>query len=168
MLDEHMAQKASAFVDNEMGLSEAQDYFRVIEQRDDVRSTVDRYFLIGEVLRTGRSPRSCDLAERVAQRLAAEPTVLAPAMSRSSETFRRHIVTGALAASLAAMAVFVWRGLGGIAAFDGALAGSAGAVLAEAHVDPEMQAYLLAHSGASHMSGGGTLMPYMRLVSYEQ
>ncbi|QJD30145.1 sigma-E factor negative regulatory protein [Methylococcus geothermalis] len=168
MLDEHMAQKASVFVDNEMGFAEAQDYFRLIEKREDVRSVVSRYYLIGEVLRTGRMPLGGDLADRVARQVAVEPTILAPAMAKSSDTFRRHIVTGALAASLVAMAVFVWRGLSGFTAFDGGPSAGSGMALAEARIDPEMQAYLLAHSGTSHLAGAGTLMPYMRLVSYEQ
>ncbi|UZR29355.1 sigma-E factor negative regulatory protein [Methylococcus mesophilus] len=165
MLDEHMAQKASVFVDNEMDLAEARDYFRLIEKREDVRSTVSRYYLIGEVLRTGRTPLGGQLAETVARQVAIEPLILAPARAKSPDTFRRHIVTGALAASMVAVAVFVWRGLSGFAAFDGGLSGVA---LAEARMDPEMQAYLLAHSGTSHVAGSGTLMPYMRMVSYEQ
>ncbi|MEW6038950.1 MAG: RseA family anti-sigma factor [Pseudomonadota bacterium] len=167
MLDEHMAQKASAFVDNEMGLAEAQEYFRVIENREDVRSIVSRYYLIGEVLRTGQTPRG-KLAERVAHQIKVEPAILAPVSVKPSYTLRRHIVTGALAASMAAMAVFVWRGLNGFAAFEDGFSMAPGAILAEAQIDPEMQVYLLAHSGTSHVAGAGTLMPYMRLVSHEQ
>lgn len=168
MLDEHMAQKASVFVDNEMDLAEARDYFRLIEKREDVRSTVSRYYLIGEVLRTGRTPLGGQLAETVARQVAIEPLILAPARAKSLDTFRRHIVTGALAASMAAVAVFVWRGLSGFAAFDGGLSAVSGVALAEARMDPEMHAYLLVHSGTSHVAGSGTLMPYMRMVSYEQ
>jgi hypothetical protein len=196
MLDEHMAQKASVFVDNEMSLAEAQEYFRVIENRQDVRAVVNRYYLIGEVLRTGQTPRG-KLAERVAHRMKAEPAILAlvspppktplgsifdpsrgkkhwgrPGVflesGKSSYTLRRRIVTGALVASLGAMAVFLWRGLNGFDSFEGGLSQATGATLAEVRIDPEMQAYMLAHSGASRLAGAGTLMPYLRLVSHEQ
>lgn len=168
MLEEHIAQKASVFVDNEMDPTEAEGYLRLIEKREDVRSTVSRYYLIGEVLRTGRVPVGNGLAEAVARRITLEPTILAPARVRASDRLRRHIVTGALAASMAAVAVFVWRGVSGFAAMDGGLSAGAGVALAEARLDPEMRAYLLAHSGTSHVAGSGTLMPYMRMVSYEQ
>lgn len=170
MLEEHIAQKASVFVDNEMDLAEAEGYLRLIGKREEFRSTLSRYYLIGEVLRTGRTPPGNRLAEAVAHRIAFEPAILAPAKARAFDSLRRHIVTGALAASMAAMAVLVWRGVSGVsgfAAMDGGLSAGADVASAEARMDPDMQAYLLAHSGTSHVAGSGTLMPYMRLVSYE-
>lgn len=170
MMDEHMARRASLFADSEMESSEAVDYLGAIEHHEDARRTLGRYYLIGEVLRAGHTPPGFDLAERVERRLALEPAILAPARPGSVGFFRRQLVTSALAASLAAMAIFVWNGVSGLAGLNSNAVAhmDSGMVLTQAQIDPEMQTYLLVHSGSSHVAGSGTLMPYMRMVSYEK
>jgi sigma-E factor negative regulatory protein RseA len=123
--------------------------------------------LIGDAMRGHTAP---DVAQRVQQRLAAEPTVLAP---RAAEPRRRRAAWYALsmAASVAAVALVAWMAL---PQFD--LGRDAGPALTARAPEPQAVAvpvaqgvtdYLLAHQRFSPSLAIGGIAPYIRTVAEE-
>lgn len=165
MLDENTSKRLSLFVDGQVESSEVRQYLRLIEANPDAARALSRYYLVGEVLRSGRVPCRVDFAERVRERLDREPTVIG-SIRKSPKMTRQHWLTGAMAASLAVAALLVWNSLQGFAPSDWVTQLDAALPLAQAQSDPQLQTYLMVHSETSHVAGSEALMPYMRVLSY--
>jgi negative regulator of sigma E activity len=165
MLDENTSKRLSLFVDEQMGSAEARQYLRLIETNLDAARALSRYYLIGEVLRSGRVPCRVDFAERVRECIDREPIVIGPTR-KSPRMTRQHWLTGAMAASLAAAALLVWNSLQGFTPSVWMTQLDAALPLAQVQSDPQLQTYLMVHSETSHVAGNEALMPYMRVLSY--
>jgi len=103
-----MKEHVSALMDGELDESSEGRCLQVLKQDSESRESWDLYHLIGDALRghtTGSLPRSFD------ERLAEEPTVLAP--QRKTHHKRHHPVWMGLsvAASVAAVAYVGWMAL---------------------------------------------------------
>ena len=157
------------------------------------RDAWDTYHLIGDVIRDGSAgapPLSAGFSARFSQRLAQEPTVLAPralsAVASAPAKSRFHTYALSAAASVAAVAVVGWMALSNISGntpAGGELAKAPAAVAPQvAAVPPQTAAalvaaakpapaaehlheYLLAHQGISPSTAFQGVAPYVRTVS---
>lgn len=170
----------SALMDGELDDVEAQRELGRMKDNAERRDCWDSFHLVGDALR-GEKLLSAGFNEAFTERLAAEPTVLAP--RRNARQVKR-IATYALsaAASLSAAALVAWVaiapsgpvGLQADATARGntqaSLIANPGAVqaalpLASVSSEGRMNEYLLAHQGFSPSTAIQGLAPYIRSVS---
>lgn len=98
-----MNESISAFMDGEAGDAEGERTLKLLKVDAGARQEWVAYHVIGDVLR--QTPvGSTDITARVATRIAAEPTVLAP--RKSAE--KRPLVVWSAAASVTAVALAGW------------------------------------------------------------
>lgn len=165
----------SEFMDGEADESRASDQVRRLKDEPESSRAWATYHLIGDTLRgqTGVSPQ---FGERIAQRLAQEPTVLAPRRPSAARYVRRHAV--ALAASFAGVALVGWIGLfnnpfvrqpslDNLALTQGTPATSVRLPGSAEAVDGDVNQYLLAHQQFSPRTSMQGVASYVRTVSGE-
>lgn len=159
--------KISTLMDGEFdGLDAEQQVARL--RQAELRNGWDTFHVIRDTLR-GEPVLSADFTARVASRLEAEPTVLAP---RRRQPARRGMMYAlSAAASVSAVAVVAWVALSvnpqiqtghEIAA---APAAPPVAELVPVQGDGHMTGYLLAHQGVSPSTTIQGVAPYVRSVS---
>jgi sigma-E factor negative regulatory protein RseA len=107
-MKEQQRQAVSALLDGELAASQVGQVIDALEQDPELRALWDRYHLIGGALRReGAALAWRGIAGQTRARIAAEPTVLAPANLRHRRPSRVAPFAGvALAASAAFLAVF--------------------------------------------------------------
>jgi sigma-E factor negative regulatory protein RseA len=168
--------KISELMDGELDGHQAQRQLVRLKQDQDLAQCWHTFHLVGDALR-GERILSQGFDQRLATRLAAEPTVLAPQRSMA-----KRITTYAFsaAASLSAVAVVGW-----LAFFNNPLApqsdvahapntptpaaiSPAQAQLASVPSDGKMNEYLIAHQEFSPSTAIQGLAPYIRGVSSAQ
>ena len=166
-------EKISALIDGELEEREARQQFGRLKQDEELAQCWATFHLIGDAMR-GENPLSQGFGERLAQRLAGEPTVLAPRRIAA-----RRLVAYALsaAASLSAVALVGWMAL-----FNNPLAPQPdraqapnattpaavpdpSATLASVPSEGRMNEYLIAHQEFSPSTEIQGLAPYIRGVS---
>ncbi len=172
-------QSVSTLMDGELDATEAARAIAKLKSDAASCETWDTYHMIGDAMR-GASPISGrrGFSRRLSDRLAQEPTVLAPRTTPSAFAVRR-LQTYALsaAASVAAVAVVGWIALstlspnvspGAISKAplvqpqdEAALLAAAKPATAPEHVHE----YLLAHQGISPTTAIQGVTPYIRTVS---
>jgi len=177
-----MRAKISALMDGEIEGAELAASFAALTRRDAAAYEAwCVYHLVGDAL-CGRRPLSEGFTARFAQRLAAEPTVLAPAAAPAQPAPRRWIALSA-AASLAAAALVGWLALapqhGGnpvqlaqapmsaVPALPAAQSSVASRAPARVPLPREADDYLLAHQSYSLRNSLQGMMPYIRTVAVE-
>jgi sigma-E factor negative regulatory protein RseA len=160
--------KISALMDGELDARQTDQQFARFKQDAQARECWDTFHLIGDAM---RGERSVFLATRVSERLAQEPTVLAP---RRTPARAKRVTAYALsaAASLAAVALVGWVALNGLVEPQPApvvatrAAAPAPAPQPANHPsDGRMNEYLLAHQEYSPSTALQGLAPYIRTVS---
>lgn len=106
-MKEHIQNNISALVDDELELSELQHLTRELADSEELRRLWGRYQLIGDVIRGERiDPGVLVVAERVRDRLADEPNILAPGRGGELRVAWVKPIAGlAVAASVAAAVV---------------------------------------------------------------
>lgn len=172
--------KISALMDGELDERQAQQEFARLRQQSELRQNWDTFHLIGDALR-GERLLLTDVGRRLSDRLAQEPTVLAPRRGTV-----RKITTYVLsaAASLAAVALVGWMAISTHATFnprDEVASAPAPVVLPAPSPAPalapqvasvpdegRMNEYLLAHQGFSPSTAIQGVAPYIRSVSARQ
>lgn len=102
-----MKLRISRFVDGELESTESSAVIDALEREVELRETWRLYHLISDALRD-TALRAEGFSERFAERLAAEPTVLAPGRLPAE---RKRWVALSAAASLAAVALVGWLAL---------------------------------------------------------
>jgi sigma-E factor negative regulatory protein RseA len=165
-------ERISELMDGELETREAQRQLARIKQDQELAYCWSTFHLIGDALR-GERTLSRELSDRVATKLAGEPTILAP----RAYTFKR-VATYAMsaAASLSAVALVAW-----IAFFNNPLAppqpelakappapppaAALPAQLASVPSEGQMNEYLIAHQEFSPSTAIQGLAPYIRGVS---
>jgi sigma-E factor negative regulatory protein RseA len=162
--------KISALMDGELDVRQANEQFVRLKQDGELTGCWHTFHLIGDSVR-GDPALSLAFNRKMAERLAAEPTVLAPQRSMA-----RRITTYALsaAASVAAVALVGW-----VAFVSNPIAPQqelakapvipAAAVpstqLASVPSDGKMNEYLIAHQEFSPSTSIQGVAPYIRTVS---
>jgi len=165
-----MKSKISALMDGELAQHEAGGALEALCAEGEARDGWRRYHLIGDLMRdphTLSGGFGAGFSARVADRIALEPTVLAPSRRRI-EALRMPVWALSAAASLAAVALVGWVAFG--PGDEAQVAQSQPQVLAmpEApQVAPPAAAndYLLAHQGYSPRNSLQGAAPYVRTVS---
>lgn len=173
--------RISALMDGELDGDEVSQLFSRLKPQGEMRESWDTFHLIGDALR-GDCCMSPDLKQRIAERLAAEPTVLAP---RRSAPKRVNPYVLSAAASLSAVALVVW------VAFSINPASSPQQEMAKAQTPSvrlvpapdqiagignlsdfpsqgNLNEYMLAHQGFSPSTAIQGVVPYIRSVSDSQ
>ncbi len=178
MNDEHLKEKLSALVDNELDELEERRVFTALKGDVALRRTWERYHLVRAALHQDVDVVVAqDAAEQVARRIEAEPS--------TAVSFRRHRVTRflgtlAIAASVAAIAItgVQWihppapAPLPALAANKPASqniirSGTTRWDMKEPEAESALNAYLVEHDEFASTSGLGGMMPYVRVVSYD-
>jgi sigma-E factor negative regulatory protein RseA len=169
-------EKISALMDGELDGRQAGQELARLKQQDELRESWDTYHLISDALRGG-ALLSANLKHRVNERLALEPTVLAPHRSAV-----RKFTTYALsaAASVSAVALVGWFAIS-ISTVNTQPETARAPTLAAALPPPppvrqlasvssegNMNEYLLAHQGFSPSTAIQGIAPYIRSVSVSQ
>ena len=169
--------RISALMDGELGDGDAEREIARLKDDPESRERWARFHLIGDTLR-GERVLSADFSHKVAERLADEPTVLAP--RRSIRIGKRATTYALSAAASVCAAVFVaWVALTptaplgiqagltpapSLVAAPAALAPAAPPI-ASVSSEGRMNEYLLAHQGFSPSTAIQGLAPYIRSVS---
>jgi sigma-E factor negative regulatory protein RseA len=159
----------SALMDGELDEHPARREVTTLKDDPELRERWDMFHLVGDALR-GDPFLSPGFNEAFAQRLAAEPTVLAP---RRLTRQARKVTTYALsaAASVSAAAFVAWVAMmpsesGSLVAGKGSnLPADVSAALRPVSTDASMNEYFLAHQGFSPSTALQGLAPYIRSVS---
>ncbi|MDH3315560.1 MAG: sigma-E factor negative regulatory protein [Gammaproteobacteria bacterium] len=164
----------SALMDGELNESQMKQHLARLKEDPDLLDCWDTFHLIGDVLR-GERVLSVTSRRSVGEKLASEPTVLAPRRSAA-----KKMITYALsaAASLSAVAAVGW-----LAFFNNPLApppdiatapssppplAAPSPQLASVPSDGTMNEYLIAHQEYSPSTTIQGLAPYIRTVSGAQ
>jgi sigma-E factor negative regulatory protein RseA len=157
-----MKDKISALMDGELDDKSAAQLLDALASEREARDTWRTYHLISDALGNNRM-LSPGFAERVAAKLAGEPTVLAPGRPRSGEP-RRWV---AMAAGVAAVSLVGWLGFA-----PQKIALPPVAQKATPESKPQLvplpsgtSDYLLAHQGFSPRVSLQGMAPYARSVS---
>lgn len=164
-----LKQKLSLLLDDELGQGESLQLLAGIEADPGLQKQLRRYQMIGTALRAqGSLVPDEGFVDRISAALAEEPTVLAPNAIAARPRRRETVVTFALAASLAMVAVLVGKSLNDYSPAQGsnslAQANLAGGN-AQAAIDPEFRDYLAAHHETAYLAGAQGMLPSVRLVS---
>jgi sigma-E factor negative regulatory protein RseA len=169
-----MKARISELMDGELEPREAAGPLDALRTDDEARATWRSYHLIGDAMRDTRA-LSAGFAARVAAKLAAEPTVMAPArLAPAAQRPRWQLLSAA--ASLAAVALVGWVAFGpqeeGASRVAQAPVPNAVALKQQtpaAQVPPPdaAQDYLYAHQGYSPRNSLQGVAPYVRMVSGE-
>lgn len=166
--------RISALMDGELDEAQARGELARIKQQHELRESWDTFHLIGDALR-GDALLSANLRSRVSERLAQEPTVLAPRRRPV-----RKIATYALsaAASISAVALVGWAAISisTVSTQPEIARAPAPAVvlpvpaphIASVPNEGHMNEYLLAHQGFSPSTAIQGVAPYIRSVSVSQ
>ena len=166
-----MKNEISALMDDELDSAAVGGCLQTLGQDAELVQRWREYHLIGDALRGDLRPSFDD---RFAQRLAAEPTILAPKSMRSAANARWTTILSA-AAGVAVVAIAAWVAMPAGVNGDGAML----ALKKEApSAKPEpsqpvpvavgVDDYLLAHQRFSPSSGMQGVAPYVRTVSAER
>jgi len=178
MSDEHLKEKLSSLVDNELDELEERHVFTALKGDVALRRTWERYHLVRAALRQAVDVVVAqDAAEQIARRIEAEPS---PAVSFRRHRVTRFIGTLAIAASVAAIAItgVQWfhqpspAPLPALAANNPApqnfiRSGTTRWDMKEPEAESALNAYLVEHDEFASTSGLGGMMPYVRIVSYD-
>ena len=178
MNDEHMKEKLSALVDNELDELEERRVFTALEGDVALRRTWERYHLVRAALHQDVDVVVAqDAAEQVTRRIQAEPST---AVSFQRHRVTRFLGTLAIAASVAAIAITgvqwvhqpVPAPLPALAVNTPApqniiRSGTTHWDMKEPEAESALNAYLVEHDEFASTSGLGGMMPYVRVVSYD-
>src|SRR5215216_4283139 len=161
----------SALMDGELDEHPARDVFAKLKEDPELRERWETYHLISDALKSEPLLSSSGFSAAFAERLKAEPTILAP---RKSVLTPKRVTTYALsaAASVSAAALVAWVALSGSEqplqqAKTDAVPSAANVVVVPASVssDSSMNQYFLLHQGVSPSSEFQGVAPYIRSVS---
>lgn len=182
-------ERISSLLDGELDEQERQQTLTALEKNPELRGRWERYHLASDAIRHNL-PAGIDtgFSARVMQALEAEPTVLAPPPVKavSPTPFTKRLAGVAVAASVAAVAVFGVQGLNQVASVSSpqqmaqvpAVNSGNQAVLQVAenpvasspqtvpHFDPRLNKYLVDHNQQAARAGIQGVMPYARIVAY--
>jgi len=157
-----MKEQLSALMDDQGDGAECDRCLERIKVDAELRKSWAVYHLIGDVL---RGTDGGTLPESFGQRLAGEPTVVAP--QRRSSAIRPTPVRYALpiAASVAAVAFVAWVGLPQLQSGTTETAQAPATAAPAIPVARDVGDYLLAHQPFSPSSAMSGVAPYVRTVS---
>jgi sigma-E factor negative regulatory protein RseA len=177
-------ERVSTLMDGELDSDEAAREITHVKQDAARRDAWNTYHAIGELMRGEHMPAagsSPGFSRRLSEKLALEPTIVAPRLRLPATAKSRQTYALSVAASVAAIAVVGWVAMNMLnpdaapATLAQAPAGKSAAVLqslaAPSQREPVVMApehaheYLLAHQGISPTTAIQGVTPYIRTVS---
>jgi sigma-E factor negative regulatory protein RseA len=166
-----MKTRISELMDGELDERAARELIGEVGRGGEPAEAWRTYHLIGDAMR-GARPVSAHFAARVAERLAAEPAVLAPRRREPAAPARAWLPM-ALAASLAAVTLVGWVAFAppqeaAVAPVAETQPAPAQPVAAATPIPLEANDYLLAHQVSSPRGTLQGMAPYVRSVSSER
>lgn len=161
--------KISALMDGELDGHEERGQLSRLQEDRELIGTWYAFHLIGDAMR-GERPLSAGFNERLAARMAAEPTVLAPrrAVTRSAMTYALSAAASISAVALVGWVAFVNHPLATTSQIAQAPAVVSIPPLASVSSEGKMNEYLIAHQEYSPSTAIQGLAPYIRSVSTTQ
>lgn len=166
-----MKERISALMDGELGDREAAGVIAALEAGGEARETWRTYHLISDAMRDTRL-LSQGFAERVAERLAAEPTVLAPrrlgAETRTWVSFPAAAAAGVAGVALVGYLAFSQQPQPAAPVASAPVEQKQPEAIARPQIVPLPSGtpdYLLAHQGVSPRLSLQGMAPYARTVS---
>jgi sigma-E factor negative regulatory protein RseA len=157
-----MTQKISELVDGELEGHEAAGAYGALQSGGEARDAWFRYHLISDAIHDTRL-LSQGFSQRVAERLAQEPTVLAPVVRMPARGLPRYAAMAAGLAAIAFVGGITFKFMGESPAPQVAKAPEAVApAVAAAEPTEAARDYMLAHQGYSPRNA---LQGYVRTVS---
>ncbi len=193
-MNEEKREQLSALVDDEL-TQEATSVIESLLEDNEAKETWARYHLIGDSLRGHLPEHIGNISTNVSQAIALEPTILAPAKrsaNRKSSDLMKPVVGFAIAASVAAVAIFNVQqarqipetgqpviAQSSIATSQPSLATSIAIpqlvnqqtgqaqVYQAKNIDPRLNRYLVNYNEYRASTGVSGMPPHMRLVANE-
>ncbi|MDH3513387.1 MAG: sigma-E factor negative regulatory protein [Gammaproteobacteria bacterium] len=173
-----MKEKLSALVDNELDDLDERHVMTALAENTELRNTWERYHLLRSALRQDMDAVvPPEIAERVAARIATEPDNV---VSFRRQKIVRLAGTFAIAASVAAIAIAGVQLLNPPATEPAAViaagqpipeniirAGTTRWDMKQPETESALNAFLVEHNEFASSSGIGGMMPYVRVVGYD-
>lgn len=165
-MKDEMKEQISAFIDNELYDS---DIIEQLEQDAELRATMTRYSLIGDVLNRRYSSGSHALADKVHESLNNEATLIAPKQWLKTPRIMKHAAGLAMAATVAAVAILVVGDFSPTQEPNKTVA--IGPVTDKpirmtSEVQQKLSGYLVSHTEYSASSQMKGMLPYTRIASF--
>jgi sigma-E factor negative regulatory protein RseA len=170
------ASQLSALVDDELADMEIALVLRRLSRDGDARDRWERYHLISDVIQGHHVPAALDtdFAARVRQAIEAEP--LLQAVARPLPAWYKPVTGFGLAASVALMALYGLKLATTTPVLSspyGSLPIQMAAMTQPANpigepVEARLNSYLVNHNGYASMSSVNGMLPYVRMVGYQQ
>lgn len=165
MRDE-IKEQISALVDSE---AYDQDIIDQVKQDDELRATMARYSLVGDVLNNRYEPGSHELAAKVSESLHDEATLITPQQWLKKPRLMKQTAGIALAATVAAVAILV---VGNFSATTNIQTKVAVGPITDkpvrmtSAVQRKLNGYLVSHTEYSASSQMKGMLPYTRIASF--
>ncbi|MFN5744823.1 MAG: sigma-E factor negative regulatory protein [Methylococcaceae bacterium] len=161
-------EQLSALLDDELGQRESLALWAEIEHRKALSNKLHRYAVAQRVMQSGRSVLpDAGFVDRIHAAIAEEPAILVPRVVKHK--VRERVMTFAMAASLATLAVIVGRSVNDYSPANRTNVLAQVALpegdLKTAVADAEIGDYLAMHNETTYLSGAQGMLPSVRLVS---
>jgi sigma-E factor negative regulatory protein RseA len=171
--DKELRLRISMLMDSDLAGRDNPRLLDKLESDPELKGTWVRYHMIGDVLRSGKPMADSDFAAKISALVADEPTILAPKQLNRDLSVRPSIVSLALAASLAVVAILVGKSMNDhVDVFQAASRGgpvlsklvAKGPEVLENQADSQFNDYLVMHNETAYMAGSAGMLPYVRVA----
>jgi sigma-E factor negative regulatory protein RseA len=172
--DKELRLRISMLMDSDLAGRDNPRLLDRLESDPELQETWARYHMIGDVLRASGNPLAeSDFAAKISAMVAEEPTILAPKQLNRNLSVRPSIVSLALAASLAVVAILVGKSMNDhVDVFQAASRGgpvlsklvAKGPEAQENQADSQFNDYLVMHNETAYMAGSAGMLPYVRVA----
>lgn len=173
--DKELRMRLSMLLDSDLDGRDNPRLIDRIEQDNELKSTWERYNLIGDVIRSRNGQLAgADFSARVRESIEKEPTVLAPKVFKDMSKAKPSVLSLGLAASLAVVAVLVGKSVSDHAeVFQTASkavpeisqVATKSADSSENVAESRFNDYLVMHNETAYMAGSAGMLSYARLVN---
>jgi len=167
MRDE-IKEQISALVDSE---TYDQDIIDQVKHDDELRATMTRYSLVGDVLNNRYEPGSHELAAKVSDSLHDEATLITPQQWLKKPRLMKQTAGIALAATVAAIAILVAGNFSATTNTQTTVTVVVGPITDKpvrmtSAVQRKLNGYLVSHTEYSASSQMKGMLPYTRIASF--
>ena len=165
-MKDKIKEQISAFIDNEAYDS---DIIEQTKHNDELRATMTRYSLIGDVLNNRYTVDSHTLASRVHNSLDDEATLIAPKQWIKAPKIMKQVAGLAVAATVAAVAILVVGDYSPSKITETTIAVGPitdKPILMTSEVQSKLNGYLVSHTEYSASSRMKGMLPYSRIASF--
>jgi len=165
-MNNEMKERVSAFIDGEVHNKDIMDE---LQHDKEMRATMARYSLIGDVLNNRYTSGSHELAAKVHDALDAEATLVTPQQWIQKNKLMKHAAGLAVAATVAAVAIMVVGNFSpttetGLSVAVGPITDKP--IRMTSAVQRKLNGYLISHTEYSASGQMKGMLPYTRIASF--